>query len=75
MAAVFSGMEDQVKRQRNINTTNSPQAWANPSLRGRTKEDLTHFFGYYRKFSRSEQEQTQQSEQWQRALFEQDAEL
>ena len=30
-----------------INITNSPQAWGTPSLRGRTKENLTHFFGHY----------------------------
>ena len=46
-AAVFSGMENQVKRQIKINITNSPQAWGTPSLRGRTKENLTHFFGHY----------------------------
>ena len=27
--------------------TNSPQACGTPSLRGRTKENLTHFFGHY----------------------------
>ena len=32
-----------------INITNSPQAWATPSLRGRTKENLTHLFGHYKK--------------------------
>ena len=42
-ATVFSGMENQVKRQIRINITNSPQAWGPPSLRGRTKENLTHF--------------------------------
>ena len=36
-------MENQVKRQIRINITNSPQAWGLPSLRGRTKENLTHF--------------------------------
>ena len=46
-AAVFSGMENQVKRQRKINTTNSPPAWGTSSRRGRTKENLTHFFGHY----------------------------
>ena len=45
--AVFSGMENQVKRQIKINTTNSPPAWGTPSRRGRTKENLTHFFGHY----------------------------
>ena len=47
-ATVFSGMENQVKRQIKINITNSPQAWGTPSLRGRTKENLTHFAGHYR---------------------------
>ena len=28
--------------------TNSPQAWGTPSLRGRTKENLAHFFGHHR---------------------------
>ena len=36
-------MENQVKRQRKINITNSPPAWGTPSRRGRTKENLTHF--------------------------------
>ena len=45
--SVFSGMENQVKRQRKINITNSPPAWGTPSRRGRTKENLTHFFGHY----------------------------
>ena len=45
--AVFSGMENQVKRQIKINITNSPPAWGTPSRRGRTKENLTHFFGHY----------------------------
>ena len=39
-------MENQVKRQRKINITNSPPAWGTPSRRGRTKENLTHFFGH-----------------------------
>ena len=47
MTAVFSGMENQVKRQIKINITNSPPAWGTPSRRGRTKENLTHFFGHY----------------------------
>gem|GEM_PF-4031478 len=46
--AVFSGMENQVKRQRNVNITNSPPAWGTPSWRGRREENLTHFFGHYR---------------------------
>ena len=46
--AVFSGMENQVKRQIKFNITNSPPAWGTPSRRGRTKENLTHFFGHYR---------------------------
>ena len=45
--AVFSGMENQVKRQIKFNITNSPPAWGTPSRRGRTKENLTHFFGHY----------------------------
>ena len=45
-ATVFSGMENQVKRQIKINITNSPPAWGIPSRRGRTKENLTHFFGH-----------------------------
>ena len=44
---VFSGMENQVKRQIKINITNSPPAWGTPSRRGRTKENLIHFFGHY----------------------------
>ena len=42
-------MENQVKRQRKINITNSPPAWGTPSRRGRTKENLTHFFEHYQK--------------------------
>ena len=45
-ATVFSGMENQVKRQIKINITNSPPAWGTPSRRGRTKENLTYFFGH-----------------------------
>ena len=40
-------MENQVKRQIKVNITNSPPAWGTPSRRGRTKENLTHFFGHY----------------------------
>ena len=39
-------MENQVKRQIKVNITNSPPAWGTPSRRGRTKENLTHFFGH-----------------------------
>ena len=42
-AAIFSGMENQVKRQIKINITNSPPAWGTPSRRGRKKENLTLF--------------------------------
>ena len=48
--AVFSGMENQVKRQIKFNITNSPPAWGTPSRRGRTKENFTHFFGHYHLF-------------------------
>ena len=51
-ATVFSGMKNQVKRQIKINITNSPPAWGTPSRRGRIKENLTHFFGYYRRMLR-----------------------
>ena len=46
-ATVFSGMENQVKRQIKINITNSPPAWGTPSRRGRMKENLTHVFRHY----------------------------
>ena len=46
--AIFSGMENQVKRQIKINITNSPSRLGVPQAwRGRTKENLTHFFGHY----------------------------
>jgi len=35
-------------KEKSSKITNSPQDWDTPSLRGRTKENLTHFFKHYR---------------------------